>query len=48
VGSFEEVIMRMTGSEGDEVAAWNQVMFVAPGLLQQGAAPKQVASGAKK
>jgi hypothetical protein len=42
VGSFEEVIMRMTASEGDEVAAWSQVMFVAPGLLQQG---KQITDG---
>ena len=38
--------MRMTASEGDEVAAWSQVMFVAPGLLQQ-SAPKQVANGKK-
>lgn len=35
VGSFEEVLMRMTASEGSELAAWSQVMFVAPGLLQQ-------------
>lgn len=34
VGSFEEVLMRMTASEGSELAAWSQVMFVAPGLLQ--------------
>jgi hypothetical protein len=27
--------MRMTASEGSELAAWSQVMFVAPGLLQQ-------------
>jgi len=27
--------MRMTTSEGSDLAAWNQVMFVAPGLLQQ-------------
>jgi hypothetical protein len=26
--------MRMTASEGSELAAWSQVMFVAPGLLQ--------------
>jgi len=25
----------MTASEGTELAAWSQVMFVAPGLLQQ-------------
>ncbi|MEW5314015.1 MAG: hypothetical protein WDW38_005543 [Sanguina aurantia] len=35
VGSFEEVIQRMTMSEGPDLAAWAQVMFVAPGLLQQ-------------
>ena len=35
VGSFEEVLMRMSASEGGELAAWSQVMFVAPGLLQQ-------------
>lgn len=35
VGSFEEVLMRMSASEGSELAAWSQVMFVAPGLLQQ-------------
>eukprot|EP00798_Chlamydomonas_sp_ICE-L_P003933 gene3933-14010_t len=35
VGSFEEVIMRMTGSSGEEQASWSQVMFVAPKLLQQ-------------
>ena len=34
VGSFEEVLMRMSASEGNELAAWSQVMFVAPGLLQ--------------
>jgi hypothetical protein len=34
VGSFEEVLMRMSASEGTELAAWSQVMFVAPGLLQ--------------
>eukprot|EP00877_Chromochloris_zofingiensis_P003762 jgi/Chrzof1/13387/Cz07g31050.t1_TIC22[v5.2] len=38
VGSFEEVITRMTASEGDELAAWSQVMFVAPGLLQEAGA----------
>lgn len=27
--------MRMSASEGGELAAWSQVMFVAPGLLQQ-------------
>lgn len=27
--------MRMSASEGSELAAWSQVMFVAPGLLQQ-------------
>jgi len=27
-------MMRMTGSSGSELAAWSQVMFVAPGLLQ--------------
>ena len=32
--------MRMTGSAGNELAAWSQVMFVAPGLLQL-AAPKE-------
>lgn len=35
VGSFEEVIMRMSSSTGNELAAWSQVMFVAPSLLQQ-------------
>lgn len=35
MGSFEEVIMRMTASSGSELAAWSQVMFVAPALLQQ-------------
>lgn len=35
VGSFEEVMMRMTGSSGNELAAWSQVMFVAPNLLRQ-------------
>jgi hypothetical protein len=33
VGSFEEVLVRMSASEGSELAAWSQVMFVAPGLL---------------
>jgi len=33
VGSFEEVMMRMTASSGDDLASWSQVMFVAPGLL---------------
>ena len=28
-------MMRMTGSNGDDLASWSQVMFVAPGLLQQ-------------
>lgn len=28
VGSFEEVLMRMSASEGDELNAWSQVMFV--------------------
>ena len=37
VGSFEEVMRRMTGSSGDDLASWAQVMFVAPGLLQQAA-----------
>jgi len=27
--------MRMTGSSGNELAAWSQVMFVAPNLLRQ-------------
>ncbi|GFR44228.1 hypothetical protein Agub_g5419, partial [Astrephomene gubernaculifera] len=35
VGSFEEVVMRMTASGGSELAAWSQVMFVAPALLQE-------------
>eukprot|EP00199_Chlamydomonas_sp_CCMP681_P002435 CAMPEP_0119108404 /NCGR_PEP_ID=MMETSP1180-20130426/14195_1 /TAXON_ID=3052 ORGANISM="Chlamydomonas cf sp, Strain CCMP681" /NCGR_SAMPLE_ID=MMETSP1180 /ASSEMBLY_ACC=CAM_ASM_000741 /LENGTH=385 /DNA_ID=CAMNT_0007094011 /DNA_START=122 /DNA_END=1279 /DNA_ORIENTATION=- len=35
VGSFEEVMQRMTASSGNELAAWNQVMFVAPGLVSQ-------------
>ncbi len=35
VGSFEEVVMRMTASAGNELAAWSQVMFVAPALLQE-------------
>ncbi|GLI67634.1 hypothetical protein VaNZ11_011882 [Volvox africanus] len=35
VGSFEEVVMRMTASSGNELAAWSQVMFVAPALLQE-------------
>lgn len=33
VGSLEEVIMRMTAAEGDDYAAWSQVMFVTPGVL---------------
>jgi len=33
VGSLEEVIARMAASEGGELAAWSQVMIVAPGLL---------------
>ncbi|KAG2492282.1 hypothetical protein HYH03_009522 [Edaphochlamys debaryana] len=37
VGSFEEVVMRMTASSGNELAAWSQVMFVAPALLQEAA-----------
>ncbi|GLC41711.1 hypothetical protein PLESTM_001231600 [Pleodorina starrii] len=37
VGSFEEVVMRMTASAGNELAAWSQVMFVAPALLQEAA-----------
>ncbi|EFJ46554.1 hypothetical protein VOLCADRAFT_121068 [Volvox carteri f. nagariensis] len=45
VGSFEEVVMRMTASSGNELAAWSQVMFVAPALLQEaskgGAAAKK-------
>jgi len=28
VGSFEEVLMRMSASEGEELTAWSQVMFV--------------------
>lgn len=35
VGSFEEVMQRMTASSGNELTAWSQVMFVAPGLLHQ-------------
>ena len=35
VGSFEEVMQRMTENSGNELAAWSQVMFVAPGLLLQ-------------
>ncbi|KAL6758237.1 22 kDa translocon at the inner membrane of chloroplasts [Haematococcus lacustris] len=35
VGSFEEVMQRMTASSGSELTAWSQVMFVAPGLLHQ-------------
>lgn len=35
VGSFEEVMTRMTASTGDDLASWSQVMFVAPGLLCQ-------------
>ena len=38
VGSLEEVLTRMSASEGDELAAWSQVMFVAGGLLQSAAA----------
>ncbi|KAG1668464.1 hypothetical protein FOA52_005237 [Chlamydomonas sp. UWO 241] len=45
VGSFEEVMMRMTASNGDDLAAWSQVMFVAPGLLQQ-AVLKEAAAAA--
>ncbi|PNW73271.1 hypothetical protein CHLRE_14g625750v5 [Chlamydomonas reinhardtii] len=37
VGSFEEVVMRMTASAGNELAAWSQVMFVAPELLRDSA-----------
>lgn len=47
VGSFEEVMMRMTASSGDDLASWSQVMFVAPGLLQQ-AVLKEEASAGKK
>ncbi|GIL86662.1 hypothetical protein Vretimale_11528 [Volvox reticuliferus] len=43
VGSFEEVVMRMTASSGNELAAWSQVMFVAPALLQE--ASKSSGSG---
>ena len=35
VGSFEEVMMRMTASSGEDLASWSQVMFVAPGLLEK-------------
>eukprot|EP00879_Flechtneria_rotunda_P004541 GHRR01004796.1.p1 GENE.GHRR01004796.1~~GHRR01004796.1.p1 ORF type:complete len:408 (+),score=136.00 GHRR01004796.1:163-1386(+) len=52
VGSFEEVLMRMSASEGSELSAWSQVMFVAPGLLQQantpGAAAQVEAAGSGK
>lgn len=34
VGSFEEVMMRMTASTGKDLEEWSQIMFVAPGLLQ--------------
>lgn len=47
VGSFEEVLMRMTASEGSELAAWSQVMFVAPGLLQQAQQAGSSSSGQK-
>ena len=43
VGSFEEVIMRMTASKEGELASWSQVMFVAPALLQQAVLKDSVA-----
>lgn len=46
VGSFEEVLLRMSASEGSELAAWSQVMFVAPGLLQQAGAGGRALEGA--
>jgi hypothetical protein len=48
VGSLEEVIARMAASEGGELAAWSQVMIVAPGLLlkQQEAAAAAAAAAA--
>eukprot|EP00955_Chlamydomonas_euryale_P082864 363771-Chlamydomonas_euryale.AAC.12 len=48
VGSFEEVMMRMTSSTGDDLASWSQVMFVAPGLLQQAVLKEEQASTSKK
>jgi hypothetical protein len=39
VGCFEEVLQRMSDSSGDDLAAWSQVMFVAPGLLQNQSSP---------
>ncbi|GAX77701.1 hypothetical protein CEUSTIGMA_g5144.t1 [Chlamydomonas eustigma] len=49
VGSFEEVMMRMTSSSGEDLASWSQVMFVAPGLLQQSTIKEdQSASSGKK
>eukprot|EP00197_Chlamydomonas_leiostraca_P002727 CAMPEP_0202857754 /NCGR_PEP_ID=MMETSP1391-20130828/569_1 /ASSEMBLY_ACC=CAM_ASM_000867 /TAXON_ID=1034604 /ORGANISM="Chlamydomonas leiostraca, Strain SAG 11-49" /LENGTH=420 /DNA_ID=CAMNT_0049536597 /DNA_START=6 /DNA_END=1268 /DNA_ORIENTATION=+ len=46
VGSFEEVVTRMTGAAGGELAAWSQVMFVAPGLLQAAVAKEEGGAGA--
>jgi hypothetical protein len=49
VGSLEEVIARMAASEGGELAAWSQVMIVAPGLLlkqQQDSAAAAAAAAA--
>lgn len=37
VGSFEEVVSRMTQAEGADLASWSQIMFVAPGLLSASA-----------
>jgi len=47
VGSFEEVMMRMTGSSGNELAAWSQVMFVAPNLLRQAVLKDESAASTK-
>uniref|UniRef100_A0A7S3VHL0 Tic22-like family protein n=1 Tax=Dunaliella tertiolecta TaxID=3047 RepID=A0A7S3VHL0_DUNTE len=47
VGSFEEVMMRMTGSSGNELAAWSQVMFVAPNLLRQAVLKDDVTTAGK-
>jgi len=48
VGSFEEVMMRMTASSGNELAAWGQVMFVAPALLQQAVGKEEAVAAGKK
>lgn len=44
VGSFEEVVMRMTQAEGEDLASWSQIMFVASGMLSVPAEQQRLAA----